>query len=185
MIHRRRFVAGAAAAPMTPPPVGAEQTGKVYRVGFLGFGAPEWKDSALVAAFRQALGNEGWIEGQNIVIEYRWANDDARRLPMLALELMRVPVDVIFAAGSNITASAARDATLTTPIVMESAVVHCVREALTEELLTWPRRFEFPAEIHVGPRLAPTRADSRHRMTEYADESKRTAAPRQLPAREA
>jgi putative ABC transport system substrate-binding protein len=119
MIHRRRFVAGAAAALMTPAPVGAQQTGKVYRVGFLGFGAPEWKDSALVASFRQALGIEGWIEGQNIVIEYRWANDDARRLPMLALELVRVPVDVIFAAGSNITASAARDATSTTPIVME------------------------------------------------------------------
>jgi putative tryptophan/tyrosine transport system substrate-binding protein len=119
MIHRRRFVAGAAAALMKPPSVGAQQIGKVYRVGFLGFAAPEWKDSALVAAFRQALGIEGWIEGQNIVIEYRWANDDARRLPMLALELVRVPVDAIFAAGSNITASAARDATSTTPIVME------------------------------------------------------------------
>jgi putative ABC transport system substrate-binding protein len=119
VIHRRRFVAGAVAVLMMPVPVSAQQPGKVYRVGFLGFGAPEWNDSALVAAFRQALGKEGWIEGQNIVIEYRWANDDARRLPMLALELVRVPVDVIFAAGSNITASAARDATSTTPIVME------------------------------------------------------------------
>jgi putative ABC transport system substrate-binding protein len=119
MIDRRSFVAGVIAVLTTPLPVGAQQAGKVYRVGFLGFGSPEWKDSALVAAFRQALGKEGWIEGQNIVIEYRWANDDARRLPMLALELVHVPVDIIFAAGSNITALAARDAASATPIVME------------------------------------------------------------------
>jgi putative ABC transport system substrate-binding protein len=119
VIRRRAFVSGALGLLAAPRGVEAQQAGKVYRIGFLGFGAPEWKDSALVAAFRQTLDKEGWIEGQNIVIEYRWAHDDARRLPALALDLVRLPVDVIFAAGSNITAMTARDATLTTPIVME------------------------------------------------------------------
>src|SRR5215468_3205305 len=99
-ITRRSFIAHGAVFLAAPLGAEAQQAASVRRVGFLGLGSPYWRDSALIAAFRQTLREEGWIEGQNIVIEYRWANDDARRLSMLALELVQVPVDVIFAAGS-------------------------------------------------------------------------------------
>jgi putative tryptophan/tyrosine transport system substrate-binding protein len=118
-MNRRAFVTGLGALFAAPLAADAQQAGKINRLGFLGLGSSYWKDSALVMAFRQALREEGWTEGRNIVIEYRWANDDARRLRALAVELVDLPVDVIFAAGSNIAALAARDATSSTPIVME------------------------------------------------------------------
>jgi putative tryptophan/tyrosine transport system substrate-binding protein len=121
-VDRRRFLLTSLAAVVAVPFVAeAQPAGKVYRVGLLGIGAPYWKDSSLVEAFRQGLREQGWHEGQNLTIEYRWAHDDPRRLPGLAKELVELPVDVIFAAGSNIAASAAKDATRTTPIVMEGA----------------------------------------------------------------
>jgi putative tryptophan/tyrosine transport system substrate-binding protein len=118
-VKRRSFIIGLGAALATPVASQAQQAGKITRLGFLGLGSSYWKDSALVMAFRQALREEGWIEGQNLLIEYRWGDDDGRRLPALALDLAQLPVDVIFAAGSNIAAAAARSATTTTPIVME------------------------------------------------------------------
>ena len=120
-MKRRAFVTGLGAALAAPLAGQAQQAGKINRLGFLGLGSSHWKDSALVMAFRHALPDEGWIEGQNLLIEYRWGNDDARRLPALAVDLVRLPVDVIFAAGSNIAAAAARSATTTIPIVMEGA----------------------------------------------------------------
>jgi putative ABC transport system substrate-binding protein len=122
MMDRRRFLLTSLAGVLVPPlAAGAQQAAKVYRLGFLGIGAPYWKDSPLVEAFRQGLRDEGWREGQNLTIEHRWAYDDPGRLPGLATELVELGVDVIFAAGSNIAALAAKDATRTTPIVMEGA----------------------------------------------------------------
>jgi putative ABC transport system substrate-binding protein len=84
-------------------------------VGFLSSNAPRTYAPA-VAAFRQGLAETGYIEGQNVAIEYRWAEGDYDRLPALAAELVGRKVDVI-AAGSTAAIRAAKSATSTTPIV--------------------------------------------------------------------
>jgi putative ABC transport system substrate-binding protein len=100
-------------APLTAK---AQQAGKVYRVGYLS--APS-RDSVErgVEAFLRTLRELGWVEGQNLIIEYRWAEGKVERLPDLATELVRLKVDVIVApAGSA--ALAAKNATKSIPIVM-------------------------------------------------------------------
>ena len=93
----------------------AQQTGKVPRmIGFLQGGAT---DVSLVDAFRQGLRDLGWVEGQNIIIEYRRAYGKLDQLPALAAELVRLKVDVIFTASAT-AALAAKKATSTIPIVL-------------------------------------------------------------------
>ena len=96
---------------------GAQQAGKVFRIGLLtGAGAT----SPNVAGFRQELRELGWIEGQNIAIDHRYAEGNSDRLPALAAELVRLKVDVI-AAGPTPPALAAKKTTTTIPIVMLGA----------------------------------------------------------------
>jgi putative ABC transport system substrate-binding protein len=94
----------------------AQQQAKVPRIGFLGAASPS-VISARVEALRQGLRDLGYVEGKNIVIEYRWAEGKFDRLPDLASELVRLKVDVIVTTGSTSTRSA-KEATLTIPIVM-------------------------------------------------------------------
>jgi len=78
----------------------AQQSGRVYRVGYLSTPTRESVEHGL-AAFLRTLRELGWIEGQNLIIEYRWAEGNVERLPALAAELVRRKVDVIVApAGS-------------------------------------------------------------------------------------
>jgi putative tryptophan/tyrosine transport system substrate-binding protein len=122
LIDRRVLLGGTLAMLFPSSLTGQTQaTRKPYRVGFLGLGAPYWKESALVESFREGLREQGFNERDNLVIEYRWGHDDPGRLPSLAKELADLPVDVIFAAGGNITAVAAQHATRSIPIVMEGA----------------------------------------------------------------
>jgi ABC-type uncharacterized transport system substrate-binding protein len=94
----------------------AQQSGRVYRVGYLSTPTRESVEHGL-AAFLRTLRELGWIEGQNLIIEYRWAEGNVERLPALAAELVRYKVDVIVApAGSA--ALAAKNATSSIPIVM-------------------------------------------------------------------
>jgi putative tryptophan/tyrosine transport system substrate-binding protein len=112
-LKRREFIAllgGAAAA--WPLAVRAQQTAMPV-VGFLRTTLP---DARLTAAFRDGLNEAGYIEGQNVAIEYRWAENQLDRLATLAGDLVRRQVAVIFAAG-NSAASAASAATTTIPIV--------------------------------------------------------------------
>jgi putative ABC transport system substrate-binding protein len=97
-----------------PGATGAQPAGQVSRVGFLGAGSSA---SANVEAFRQGLRKLGWAEGQNIVIEYRFADGHFDRLPDLAADLVRLKVDVMTAAPTP-GAVAAKKATGTIPIVM-------------------------------------------------------------------
>jgi putative tryptophan/tyrosine transport system substrate-binding protein len=98
-------------------PVEAQQPGNVPRIGYLHFRAgPEAADEA----FRQAMRDLGWIEGQNIIIEYRWAAGKQDRYPALAEELVRLKVDLIVTATPAPT-QAAKNATKTIPIVMVAA----------------------------------------------------------------
>jgi putative ABC transport system substrate-binding protein len=97
----------------------AQPTGKVYRLGFLSSGSAA-AQASLVEALQAGLRERGWVEGQNIRIEYRFAENRFDRLPDLAAELMRLEVDLIVAAPAA-AAVAARKATSTIPIVMASA----------------------------------------------------------------
>ena len=94
----------------------AQQTGKIPHIGFLD---PSTASGSvvLVEAFRQELSKLGWIEGKNITIEYRFAEQKLERLPELAADLVRLKVDLIVVAG-NAAPLAAKKATTTIPIVM-------------------------------------------------------------------
>jgi putative ABC transport system substrate-binding protein len=104
---------------VTPLCSNAQQPGKVYRIGFLSQGSapPPSATTPNLDAFRHRLRELGWVEGQNLAIEYRYAEGREERLPVLAAELVRLSVDVIFAAGVGREAHAAKDATTTIPIV--------------------------------------------------------------------
>ena len=94
----------------------AQQAGKVYRIGYLS--APTRQSvEHILQVFLRALRERGWVEGQNLIIEYRWAEGKQERLPGLAAELVQRKVDLIVApAGSA--ALAAKSATSSIPIVM-------------------------------------------------------------------
>ena len=94
----------------------AQQPTKVPRIGYLTGASPSAK-SARIEAFRQGLRELGYVEGKNIVIEYRYAEGKFDRLPALAAELVRLKVDVIVTGGPLAT-RAAKEATTTIPIVM-------------------------------------------------------------------
>jgi len=94
----------------------AQQTKKVPRIGYLGTGSPS-STKEVVEAFQQGLRDLGYIEGQNITIEYRSTEGMAERLPNLAAELVQLKVDIIVVGGSPST-QAAKNATKTIPIVM-------------------------------------------------------------------
>ncbi len=94
----------------------AQQPKKVPRIGYLGANFPT-TNPARIEALRQGLRELGYVEGKNIVIEYRFAEGKRDRLPALAAELVRLKVDVILSAGAADT-RAAKEATNTIPIVM-------------------------------------------------------------------
>jgi putative ABC transport system substrate-binding protein len=100
-----------------PLAVQAQPAGKVYRIGFLAFSPP---DPSLDGAFRQGLRDLGYVEGRNLVIEYRSAYGQMNRLPDRAAELVALKVDLIV-AGSTPAALAAKRATGAIPIVFPAA----------------------------------------------------------------
>jgi len=95
----------------------AQPTGKVYRIGFLWDSPAAFPDA--IEAFRRGLRDLGYVEGRNIVIEYRWAEGKPERMRELAEELVRLKVDVIM-APSSIYTGAAKRATSTIPIIFMS-----------------------------------------------------------------
>ncbi|HEX6827024.1 MAG TPA: ABC transporter substrate-binding protein [Nitrospiraceae bacterium] len=99
--------------------VDAQQTGKIFRIGFLD---PSNASSitGLLEAFRQELRKLGWIEGKDFTIEYRFGENKPGRLPELAAELVRLKVDLIVTTGDGPTFGA-KKATTTIPIVMTTS----------------------------------------------------------------
>ena len=98
----------------------AQQPKKVPRIGYLSSLDPA-SESARSEAIRLALRELGYIEGQNIAIEYRYAEGKRDRFPELAAELVRLKVDIIVVAGGDRLVRAAKNATKTIPIVMVGA----------------------------------------------------------------
>ena len=111
----------------------AQQSKKVFRIGYLVGGDPA-SDSARAEAIRLALRERGHIEGQNIAIEYRYAEGKVDRFPELAAELVRLKVDVIVVAGGARLTEAAKNATKTIPIVMTGEGIDPVKAGLVESL---------------------------------------------------
>jgi putative ABC transport system substrate-binding protein len=111
----------------------AQQSKKVYRIGYLSANNPNF-ESTRVEAIRAALQGLGHIEGQNIAFEYRHAAGKVDRLPELAAELAYLKVDVIVAAGGTNTVRAAMSATKAIPIVMMGAGIDPVEAGLIQSL---------------------------------------------------
>src|SRR5262245_30226052 len=115
-IARRAFIRAVASILGAPLVAEAQQPRKIPRIGFLST-VPPSTVAAPVEAFRQGLRDLGYVEGKNIVIEYRYAEGRLERLPALAAELVHLKVDVIVSAAPSPTRSA-KKATVTIPIVM-------------------------------------------------------------------
>ena len=113
--------------------VEAQQPKKVPRIGYLSAGDAA-SDSARSDAIRLALRELGYLEGQNIASEYRYAEGKREQAPQLAVELVRLKVDIIVAAGGDVVTGAAKKATKTIPIVMTGQGSDPVAAGLVESL---------------------------------------------------
>ena len=117
-MRRRAFIAGLAGATAWPLVARAQQMMPV--IGFLDSRTPEGLTDRL-RGFRQGLKEVGYVEGENVTIVYRWAENQIDRLPALAADLVRRPVDVIVSSGGPAPTFAAQSATTTIPIVFTAA----------------------------------------------------------------
>lgn len=120
-MNRRDTVLGLLALSAAPLVSHAQQLGKIWRVGFLvPRRRPDSIDSDFIGAFPRGMRELGYVEGKNLVIEWRFADGQFERLPDLAAELVRLKVDVIV-SGSSQAISALQKATTTIPVVMASS----------------------------------------------------------------
>ena len=114
-MNRRKLLSLVGGAMAVSRPLGAQEK-RLPVVGYLNPGAPEGQALPTLAAFRQGLSETGYVEGENLAIEYRWAGSEYDRLPALATDLVGRKVNVIAAIG-GVSARAAKNATSTIPIV--------------------------------------------------------------------
>ena len=152
-MRRREFIALVGGAAAWPFATSAQQA-KVPRIGYLVTGSLESPDARLfLDAFRQGLHERGYVEGQNIVIEFRAANGEIERFPALASELVRLKVDVVVAANTP-GARALQQATTTIPIVVP-VMGDPVRDGLVASLAR--PGGNITGLTFLGPELVPKR----------------------------
>ncbi len=119
-MKRREFITLIGGAAAWPIAASAQQpAGRVYRVGYLTIASRE-QQLHLIKAFEEGVRSLGYRVGENVVIEYRFANGEMERLPALAADLVRLGVDIIV-TGANLNTAAAMKATTTIPIVMTNS----------------------------------------------------------------
>lgn len=115
-MNRRGSLLAILALGAAPLCASAQQQGRVWRIGFLGSGSAS-AYAYRINAFRSGLRDFGYVEGKNVLIEYRWAAGNYESLPQLANELVRLPVDLLV-THATLGARAARQASLSIPIVL-------------------------------------------------------------------
>jgi putative ABC transport system substrate-binding protein len=115
-VKRRAFITLLGGAAAAWPLSARAQQAAVPVIGYLHSTSPE-PYSPMVAAFRQGLAETGYVDGQNVTIDYRWAEGQFNRLPALAAELVAHRPAILVAAGGDVSAVAAKAATTTVPIV--------------------------------------------------------------------
>ena len=164
-MRRREFISALGSLAAWPLSARAQQPAMPI-VGYLNSTSPGGS-APLVAAFRAGLGETGYVEGQNVQIEFRWAEGQYDRLPELASDLVRRKVDVIATSGGDRSAVAAKSTTQTIPIVSviggdpvaDGLITNLARPGgnltgvsfLTTELM--PKRLELLAELVPGAKL--------------------------------
>jgi putative ABC transport system substrate-binding protein len=155
-MDRRTFISGVTLGFLTAPLAAeAQQAGKVARIGYLVTGSLEALEPTRVDALRQGLREHGYVEGQNILIEYRAADGRVERLAALAAELARLKVDVIVAVATP-GGRAARQATTTIPIVVV-AMGDPVGDGLVASLAR--PGGNVTGSTFLGPELVPKRLE--------------------------
>jgi putative tryptophan/tyrosine transport system substrate-binding protein len=115
-VRRRDFIKGVAGSTVALPLAAGAQQSAMPVIGFLDSRSSDAMSSRL-GAFRQGLKEVGFVEGENLKVEYRWADNQINRVSEMATELVRRQVDVIVATGGPPAALAAKSATATIPIV--------------------------------------------------------------------
>jgi putative ABC transport system substrate-binding protein len=155
-------------------------------IGFLGVGSPG-SQAVLVAAFPEGLSQSGWGEGQNVMIEYRWAEGHSERLPTLAADLVDRKVDVIAAMAGTPPAVAAKGATSTIPIVFSGGdpverglVASLARPGGTltgvSSLDLSPKRLEMLSELVPAAKLIALLVNPNNPFAESTTKNAREAA---------
>jgi putative tryptophan/tyrosine transport system substrate-binding protein len=129
-MRRREFITLLCGTAASWPLAARAQQDRMPLIGLLQFGTPTSWD---LAPFRQGLKDAGYVEGQNLAIEYRFANDDLSRLPEFVADLVQRKVRVIASVGSAFAVRAAKDAISTIPIVF-GAGVDPVKQGLVASL---------------------------------------------------
>jgi putative tryptophan/tyrosine transport system substrate-binding protein len=165
-VRRRELIALLGGATATWSLAARAQQPVVPVIGFLHSASPE-PFSIAVDAFRQGLSETGYIEGQNVVIEYRWAEGQYDRLPAMAADLIGRQVTVIAAIAGNAPAQAAKAATARIPIVFVSGgdpvsgglVASFNRPGGNVTGVSWIATGIVPKQVELLSRLAPSRAE--------------------------